>query len=175
MAHQQTEQRFDEAVPIGIGPNPCGGLAVTAAQQPVVVVCRYTRWVAATAGLLFLPLTLGPLATAHTTAAIVGDVVVALMNVAMLVRAFPAGTVRAADGNVVIRSALWTHRYAAADIDHFEAQPGLVGARKRLILVAVTSSGPRSFPDFACARSGRGSDLVPTTASRLNAYLAAYR
>ncbi len=154
---------------------PADDRAVAAAQQPVVVVCQYTRWVAATFGLLFLPFTLGPLATAHTTAARAADVVVALMSVAFLVRAFLAGTVRAADGSVVIRSFLRTRRYAAADIDRFEAQPGLVGARKRLILVAVTSSGPRDFPDFACPRSGRGSDLVPTTVRRLNAYLAAYR
>jgi hypothetical protein len=76
---------------------------------------------------------------------------------------------------VVIRCALWTHRYAAADIDHFETHPGLVGARQRLILAAVTSSGWRKFDDFNCPRSGRGSDLVPRTAERLNAYLAAYR
>ena len=127
------------------------------------------------AGLLLLPLTLPALAMAHTTAALVAAAITAFLNVGALVRAFLMDTVRAADGRVVIRSALWTHRYAATDIDRFEAQPGLVGARKRLILVAVTSSGPRNLPDFACPRSGRGSDLVPTTANRLNAYLDAYR
>ena len=154
---------------------PADARAVAAATQAVVVVCQYSRWVAATAGLLFLPLTLPSLATAHTTAARVAAVVVSLMSVAFLVRAFLMGTVRAAGGSVVIRSALWTHRYAADDIDHFEAHPGLVGARQRLILAAVTSSGWQTFPDFNCPRSGRGSDLVPTTASRLNAYLGAYR
>lgn len=166
---------MNQAPPPGSEQTPADARAVAAAQQPVTAVCQYTRWVAATAGLVFVAFIPGTLATAHTTAAIVAGVVVALMSVAFLVRAFLAGTVRAADGRVVIRSALWTHRYAAADIDRFEAQPGLVGARKRLILVAVTSSGPRNFPDFASPRSGRGSDLVPTTARRLNAYLAAYR
>ena len=149
--------------------------AVAAAKQPFVVVCQYTRWVAASFGLLALPFTFGPLVTAHTTEAIVASVIVSLMSVAFLVRAFLAGTVRAADGSVVIRGFLWTHRYAAADLDHFEAHPGLVGARQRLILAAVTSSGWRKFDDFNCPRSGRRSGLVPTTAERLNAYLAAYR
>jgi hypothetical protein len=148
---------------------------IAAAQQRVVAVCQYARWTAAAFGLIGLPFTLFAVAIADTPAALTATAVTALMNVAFLVRAFLLGTVRAADGAVVIRSFWRTHRYAAADVDRFEAQPGAVGARQRLILVAVTSSGPRKFPDFNCRLSGRGGDLVPTTASRLNAYLAAYR
>ena len=153
---------------------PADARTVAGAQPEVVVVCQRTRWTTVAFGLFYLPFSIPPLVTAHT-AALAMAVVLALMNAAILGRAFLVGTVRATGGRVVIRSALRTYRYAAADIVRFEAEPGLLGPRKGLFLAAVTTSGHQRFENFHCPRSGRGSDLVPTTASRLNAYLAAYR
>ena len=85
-------------------PTPAGARTLVAAQQPVVAVCQYARWSAAAFGLIGLPFTLFAVAIADTPAALTATAVTALMNVAFLVRAFLLGTVRAADGAVVIRS-----------------------------------------------------------------------